>query len=418
MTNRFAVIGIWLVVLGLSGGATASAQTNRDFVNYTLSFETQVNPALQAKLEHIDASLRARYGMTTAQTAVGVLDLNTLRLAMIHPDREEYAASIPKIGILLAYFQIHPEAATNLDGETRHELGLMAKASSNEMAAKFSRELGLKPIQAVLDTYHFYDPNHGGGIWVGKHYGQSDERIGSPVGDNSHAATVRQLLRFFLLLEQGKLVSPAASKTIREIFASPDIPPDDIKFVKGLAGRDVQIIRKWGSWEDWQHDRPSSPATDGITLLSRSPNIPMETTTSWVSRRRWMMTSSVAPVAPVIDRHLPGFLVGNVPVEIKEARTLTMTIQRDSPAEAWVFRSSRTPIGQLGNVPHVVVNFDSGHHRGLDRTPLRTVLPIGQIYRVRRTLKNRELGRALQFPARHVGGTGKGPSIHHVTDQL
>ena len=29
---------------------------------------------------------------------------------------------------------------------------------------------------------------------------------------------------------------------------------DDIKFVHGLAGRDVQIIRKWGSWEDWLHD--------------------------------------------------------------------------------------------------------------------------------------------------------------------
>jgi len=39
----------------------------------------------------------------------GLLDLKTLRLAMIHPDREEYAASVPKIGILLAYFQLHPE---------------------------------------------------------------------------------------------------------------------------------------------------------------------------------------------------------------------------------------------------------------------------------------------------------------------
>ena len=24
--------------------------------------------------------------------------------------------------------------------------------------------------------------------------------------------------------------------------------------MKGLAGRDVQIIRKWGTWEDWFHD--------------------------------------------------------------------------------------------------------------------------------------------------------------------
>jgi beta-lactamase class A len=65
---------------------------------------------------------------------------------------------------------------------------------------------------------------------------------------------VRQLLRYYLLLEQGKLVSPAASRTMKEIFASPDIPHDQIKFVKGLAGRDVQILRKWGSWEEWLHD--------------------------------------------------------------------------------------------------------------------------------------------------------------------
>src|SRR5262249_5401173 len=186
-----------------------------------------------------DANLRAQYDMTAGQTAVGVLDLKTLRLAMIHPDREEYAASVPKIGILLAYFELHAEAITNLSTQTRHELGLMAKASNNEMAAHFSRELGLKQIQAVLNQYHFYDTNHGGGIWVGKHYGKGDERYGDPVGDNSHAATVRQLLRYFLMLEQGKLVSPEASKTMREIFESPDIPHDDIKFVRGLAGRDV-----------------------------------------------------------------------------------------------------------------------------------------------------------------------------------
>jgi hypothetical protein len=41
---------------------------------------------------------------------------------------------------------------------------------------------------------------------------------------------------------------------MREIFASPDIPHDDIKFVKALSGRNVQIIRKWGTWENWHHD--------------------------------------------------------------------------------------------------------------------------------------------------------------------
>jgi len=222
--------------------------------NFTLAHNTPVDPSLQARLEVIDAGLRTRHGMTTQQTAVGVLDLKRLRLAMINPDRVEYAASVPKIGILLAFFQLRPDAARDLEPETRRELGLMVKASSNEMATRFSRQLGLAAIQEVLNSCGLYDATRGGGIWVGKHYGKSDERIPDPVGAHSHAATVRQLLRFYLLLEQGKLVSPAASETMREIFLSPEIPHDQIKFVKGLAGRDVEILRKWGSWENWLHD--------------------------------------------------------------------------------------------------------------------------------------------------------------------
>lgn len=238
----------------LSGSESPGGQPAPSFQGYTLDYGTPVDKALQRQLEAVDARLRGEFGLTAEQVSVGVLDLRRLRLAMIHPDRMDYAASVPKVGILLAYFQLHPAAATNLDAGTRHELGLMAKASNNEMAAKFSREMGLRQIQEVLNAYHFYDTNHGGGIWVGKHYGVGGERIGDPLGDNSHAATVRQLLRYFLLLEQGKLVSPDASRTMREIFASPGIPHDKIKFVKGLEGRDVQIIRKWGSWENWLHD--------------------------------------------------------------------------------------------------------------------------------------------------------------------
>lgn len=223
--------------------------------NYTLNFDTPVDPALQKQLEAIDLALRAKYDMSADQTELGLLDLNHLRLALIHPDRIEYAASVAKIGILLAYFQLHPEAATNLDAQTRHELGLMVKASSNEMASKFSHLIGLRQVQEVVNSYHLYDKDHGGGIWVGKHYGKDAERIPDPVGGNSHGATVRQVMRFWLMLDQGKLVSPAASKTMLELFASPDIPADDIKFVKALKDRpDVQVLRKWGSWENWLHD--------------------------------------------------------------------------------------------------------------------------------------------------------------------
>jgi beta-lactamase class A len=237
-------------------------------VHFTLDYNTPVDPPLQAKIEAIDAELRTKYGMATNQAAVGVLDLKRLRLAMIDPDRIEYAASVAKIGILLAWFELHPEAITDLAPQTRHELGLMIKVSSNEMATKFSREMGLAAIQGVLNSYQLYDRGHGGGIWVGKHYGRGDERIPDPVGGHSHAATVRQLLRFYLLMEQGKLVSPAASKAMRGIFASPEIPHDRIKFVQGLAGRNVEMLRKWGSWENWLHDSAvvNGPGRDYILV--------------------------------------------------------------------------------------------------------------------------------------------------------
>jgi beta-lactamase class A len=222
--------------------------------SFQMNYDTRTDAALQKQLEEIDARLRAKYGIAPELTDAGLLDLKTNRVAMIHPDQIEYAASVAKVGILLAYFHLHPEAATSLDATTEHELGLMIKASSNEMAAKYSRMLGLREIQNVLNAQGFYDAKRGGGIWVGKHYGPNSERIGDPVANHSHAVTVRQLLRLYWLLSRDKLVSPAASQEMRRIFLSPDIPHDDLKFVKGLAGRNLTILRKWGSWEDWLHD--------------------------------------------------------------------------------------------------------------------------------------------------------------------
>ena len=204
------------------------------------------------EVQKIELELRAKFGISTQQCATGWLDLQTGKTAMTYPDRIEYAASVAKIGILLAWFETHP--LSELDSKTRHELGLMIKASSNEMATKFSEQIGLKRIQGIVNSYGLYDAKNGGGIWVGKHYGKSTERIPDPVGGNSHAATVRTLLTFYRMLDRGELVSKEASAAMREIFESPEIPHDQIKFVKGLAGRDVKILRKWGSWENWLHD--------------------------------------------------------------------------------------------------------------------------------------------------------------------
>jgi beta-lactamase class A len=255
ISRRAAIAGMGsLLAAGMTACERIDFSQPKRLSRYVLDYDSPVDPGLQAQLNVLDERLRAKYGLTSDQAAVGVLDLQRLHLAMIHPDRIEYAASVAKIGILLAYFDLHPEAARDLDPQIRHALGSMVKASSNEMAARFSRELGLRAIQQVLDHRGFYDAKHGGGLWVGKHYGAGSERYADPVGGHSHAATVRQLLRFYLLLEQGRLVSAQASSAMRDIFASPEIPHDRIKFVRALESRGVQILRKWGSWQNWLHD--------------------------------------------------------------------------------------------------------------------------------------------------------------------
>src|SRR5262245_57792014 len=74
--------------------ASGVPQSQTSFQSYALSYDAPIDSGLQSKLETIDRNLRAKCGMTTNQTAVGVLDLKGLRLAMLHPDREEYAASV------------------------------------------------------------------------------------------------------------------------------------------------------------------------------------------------------------------------------------------------------------------------------------------------------------------------------------
>jgi len=223
---------------------------------YRLEYDTPTDVELQAAVERIDHDLGARLGIPDADRALGVLDLRDLRLAMIRPDEMFYAASVPKICILLAYFETHPEAARDLAPRIADELGRMIKLSDNALAARYGQEVGLEKVQELLqsDRYRFYDQEHGGGFWYGKHYAQGEPRIGDPLHDHSHGATVRQCLRYYLMMEQLRLVNPAASTRMREIFASPHLEHLDSSFVAGLQGRDLSLIRKSGTWEDWHLD--------------------------------------------------------------------------------------------------------------------------------------------------------------------
>ncbi len=223
---------------------------------YRIRPDSPTDDGLQAELERIDAELGEQLGIPDSDRAIGVLDLTDLRLAMVNPDQMFYAASVPKICILLAYFETHPEAVKHLADDVRRELGRMIKVSDNAMAAKYGKLLGIDKVQEVLQSrpYRFYHKNWNGGFWYGKHYASKGERKGDPVHDYSHGATVRQCLRYYLMLEQGRLVNPQACERMKEIFASPELDYGNTKFVAGLNGRDVTMIRKSGTWRDWHAD--------------------------------------------------------------------------------------------------------------------------------------------------------------------
>jgi hypothetical protein len=146
----------------------------------------------------------------------------------------------------------------------------MIKLSDNEMAAKYGQLVGLEKIRDLLagKEYHFYDKDHGGGLWYGKHYGVAEPRFGDPLDDQSHGATVRQCLRYYLLMEQGKLVNANVSRRIREIFASPQYEHTEGKFVKGLQGKNLSLIRKSGEWEDWFLDTARVQHGDDVYLIA------------------------------------------------------------------------------------------------------------------------------------------------------
>ncbi len=284
--KRWITASLFPAVIAIMCGGSALAQdtamTISDDADSILQITTDTPGDLDMTmaLARLDTQLRREFEIEAEQTAVGLLDMNTGRLAMLRADTMLYAASIPKITILLTYFQAHPQDTQPIDDATRHELGLMIKRSDNALAAKYSQALGFQAIADVLTSpqYQLYDPLRGGGLWMGKHYAKGGDRNRDPLAGESHAATVRQLLRYYLMLEQGKLVNPPTSKIMREIFESPDIQHLNSKIVLGLAGRDVQIIRKSGTWSDWYGDSAVITGNDGrhyiLAVLTHTPAPP------------------------------------------------------------------------------------------------------------------------------------------------
>jgi len=168
--------------------------------------------------------------------AVGLVDLSdpkVPRFAQVNGDTMMYGASLPKLMVLLAAFQGFADGTLKETPQVHRDLIEMIRRSSNPAASQVIGQIGLRKIEALTSDrrYRFYDPQKGGGIWLGGTYSSGGEENPEPITGLSHTATAYQLCRFYYLLAYGRLISPARSGQMLKILAFPDLPG---KFVSVL----------------------------------------------------------------------------------------------------------------------------------------------------------------------------------------
>ena len=216
-------------------------------------FDASLQQDLERTLQQLDLMPAVRRG----QLAVALVDITELaqpRVAAVNGDTMIYAASVPKLAILLGAFVLIEQGEMTLDASTRATLTKMIRKSSNRAATKMLRRIGKARLAAILqsDRFRLYDPAVNGGLWVGKDYGKHPAWKRDPLHNLSHGATALQVARFYYLLETEQLVSPALSREMKQILGKPAIHH---KFVKGLKARPgATIYRKSGTWRRWHGD--------------------------------------------------------------------------------------------------------------------------------------------------------------------
>ncbi len=216
------------------------------------------DPALQKELEWTLAHTGLADAVKRKQIGLALVDITDPlhpRTAAVNGDKMFYAASLPKIAILLGAFVEIEKGGMRLDPATRFTLTKMIRVSSNQAASEMLSRVGEERVADILQSprYKLYDPSVNGGLWCGKLYGKAPAWRRDPLHNYSHGATAMQVAKFYYMLETEQLVSPPLTRQMKQILSHPGIHH---KFVKGLERSypGAAIYRKSGSWRHWHSD--------------------------------------------------------------------------------------------------------------------------------------------------------------------
>lgn len=251
----WVVVGVLVPFGALAEGAPSEKVKNAP-CTASLPLDKK-NPIMQRELEKALANKGLSKYVSKKLLAVAVVDLSKKGqrfYAGINDDEMMYAASLSKIGILLAVVDAVDRGEKEWSYDFDKNLTAMITESSNEAATWGAEQVGLKAIEKVLrdPKYCLYDDKFGG-LWVGRAYGGNNETNLDPLKNISHGATARQAARFFTLLDAGKLVSQHWSFRMLGLMGP---PKHHHKFVGALDTRPgvVFLARKSGTWRDYHSD--------------------------------------------------------------------------------------------------------------------------------------------------------------------
>ncbi|MFC1689674.1 serine hydrolase [Pseudomonadota bacterium] len=244
--------GAWLLLMGmvLLPLSLQGAEVTRLLIE-------SGDPVLQVKLEELVRAQGLDGPASRGElnlALVIVTDPSRPRLAEINGHEMVYAASLPKIAILLGAAVALEEGRLVMSDALHKDLNDMIRVSCNACATRVLEQVGR---QQLLDTLRspsllFYDEDSNGGLWVGKDYGPGTAYQRDPLEGLSHGATAFQAARFYYRLYTRTLVSPAQSEMMLGTLVDPGV---EHKFVKGLKDyRGMKIYRKSGTWRTYHAD--------------------------------------------------------------------------------------------------------------------------------------------------------------------
>jgi beta-lactamase class A len=189
-----------------------------------------------------------------AVSVADICDLDNPRYAGVNDHVMMYAASLPKIAVLLTAFEMFEQGKLPKTQQNIDMLTMMIRHSSNVDASRAIAKVGFATILKTMrdPRYRFYEPGIGG-LWIGKAFSKARVWRRDPLKNTVHGATSNAAVRFYYMLERGELVNPQASKEMKAILGNPGI---NHKFVKGMSTLPgpVKIYRKSGTWKIYQSD--------------------------------------------------------------------------------------------------------------------------------------------------------------------